>query len=263
MNIFTNKKSNILFMILGGFFVCNAVVAELIGAKIFSFEKTFGLKPLDISIFGQAHLSLNLTTGTLMWPFIFVITDIINEYYGKKGVRFLSYLTVALIAYTFCMIFAAMNLAPADVWLAINNNIQPNINVAFQQIFGQGMNVIIGSITAFLISQWVDMTIFHYLRHRLREKNLGKRALISTIFSQLIDSFLVSFIAFYLLGNWSLALLLAILVVSYPFKCLVAIVMTPVLYFVHYAIEKYLGEELATQLKAAAKSSNGAIENLS
>ena len=247
------EKSNTLFMMLGGFFVCNAVVAELIGSKIFTLEQSLGLQPLDISIFGQTHLSLNLTTGNLMWPFIFVMTDIINEYYGKKGVRFLTYLTSGLIAYTFFMIYAAMNVVPANVWLTLNANIQPNINVAFRQIFGQGMNIIVGSITAFLISQWVDMTIFHYLRKRLGEKNLGKRALVSTIFSQLIDSFLVSFIAFYLLGNWSLGLLFAILTVSYPFKCLIAIVTTPILYVVHYGIEKYLGQELATQLKLAAK----------
>ena len=251
-----NGKSNRLFMILGGFFVCNAVVAELIGTKIFTLEKTLGFAPFDFSIFGQTHLSLNLTTGNLMWPFVFVMTDIINEYYGKKGVRFLSYLTVALIAYTFFMIYAAMSVVPADVWLAINANIQPNINVAFLQIFGQGLNVIVGSITAFLISQWADMMIFHHLRNGIGEKNLGKRALISTIFSQFIDSFLVSFIAFYMLGNWSLSLFFAILIVSYPFKCVIAVVMTPILYFVHYGIEKYLGEELATELKSAAKIGN-------
>ena len=144
-----DSKANILFMFLGGFFICNAVVAELIGTKIFSLEKTLGLTELDMSVFGQTHLSLNLTTGNLMWPFVFVMTDIINEYYGKKGVRFLSYLTSGLIAYTFFMIYAAMNVVPANVWLTLNANIQPNINVAFQQIFGQCMNVIVGSITAF------------------------------------------------------------------------------------------------------------------
>ena len=249
-----DSKANILFMFLGGFFICNAVVAELIGTKIFTLEKTLGLTELDMSVFGQTHLSLNLTTGNLMWPFVFVMTDIINEHYGKKGVRFLSYLTSGLIAYTFFMIYAAMNVVPANVWLTLNANIQPNINVAFQQIFGQGMNVIVGSITAFLISQWADMMIFHYLRNGMGEKNLGKRALISTIFSQFIDSFLVSFIAFYLLGNWSLNLFFAILIVSYPFKCLIAVIMTPVLYAVHYGIEKYLGEALATELKHTAKS---------
>ena len=100
------------------------------------------------------------------------------------------------------------------------------------------------------------MMIFHYLRNGMGEKNLGKRALISTIFSQFIDSFLVSFIAFYMLGNWSLSLFFAILIVSYPFKCVIAVVMTPILYFVHYGIEKYLGEELATELKSAAKIGN-------
>ncbi|MEL6133183.1 MAG: VUT family protein, partial [Bacteroidota bacterium] len=92
------KKENILFIILGGFFVTNALIAEIIGTKLFSVEKIFGLEPANLTLFGQEGNSFNMTAGVLLWPVVFVMTDIINEYYGKKGVQILSYLTAALIS---------------------------------------------------------------------------------------------------------------------------------------------------------------------
>ncbi|MBI3139580.1 MAG: VUT family protein, partial [Sphingobacteriales bacterium] len=74
-----------LFIILAGIFIANALIAEIIGVKIFSLEKTLGFQPLRIRLFGN-DLSVNLTAGVLLWPVVFIMTDIINEYYGMKGV---------------------------------------------------------------------------------------------------------------------------------------------------------------------------------
>ncbi|OYW19180.1 MAG: hypothetical protein B7Z54_04435, partial [Sphingobacteriales bacterium 12-47-4] len=93
-----------LFLVLGAVFVANALIAEVIGVKIFSLEATLGWKPADWNILGNTF-SFNLTAGVLLWPVVFIMTDLINEYYGMKGVRFLSYLTVALIAYAFLIFF--------------------------------------------------------------------------------------------------------------------------------------------------------------
>ena len=87
-----------LFLVLSGFFIANALLAEFIGVKIFSLESTFGFKPAEIKLFGNVY-SFNLTCGVLLWPVVFVMTDIINEYYGRKGVKFLSWLTIGLIAF--------------------------------------------------------------------------------------------------------------------------------------------------------------------
>jgi uncharacterized PurR-regulated membrane protein YhhQ (DUF165 family) len=76
------NKANRLFLILGGFFIANALIAEIIGVKIFSLEQTFGFAPLSIVIFGN-ELSFNLTAGVLLWPVVFIMTDLINEYYGR------------------------------------------------------------------------------------------------------------------------------------------------------------------------------------
>ena len=88
-NIIKDKSTRV-FIILGGFFIANALIAEIIGVKIFSLEKTFGMPPLNLNLFGN-ELSVNLTAGVLLWPVVFIMTDIINEYYGPKGVRFLSF----------------------------------------------------------------------------------------------------------------------------------------------------------------------------
>lgn len=245
-------KSQTLFFVLGGFFIANALIAELIGGKLFSVEETLGFEPLDLQVLGQEHLSLTMSAGSILWPFVFVFTDVINEYFGQRGVRFLSFLTAGLIGYAFVMIYGAMRLHPSAVWFSLNPDIQPDINYAFQKVFGQGLSIIIGSITAFLVSQLLDVWIFRRLRALTGAKYIGLRALGSTVVSQLIDSFLVSFIAFYLLGNWTMELIFALLIVSYPYKFVVAVLMTPLLYLIHGLIERYLGADLAEEMKRQA-----------
>src|SRR6476620_1852837 len=107
-----------LFLGITAFFCCNALIAESIGTKIFSLEKLFGFHPVNFNLFGQSGLSFNLTCGVLLWPLEFVITDIVNEYYGPKAVRRISLTAVALISYAFIMYFAALSIAPADFWLS-------------------------------------------------------------------------------------------------------------------------------------------------
>lgn len=94
------SKRQKLFLVLGGFFIINAIVAEFIGVKIFSLEATLGLEQFNIPLFGSLF-SFNLTAGVLLWPVVFIMTDIINEHFGVKGVKFLSWLTAVLIVYAF------------------------------------------------------------------------------------------------------------------------------------------------------------------
>jgi len=76
-----HNKSTRLFIILAGFFITNALIAEVIGVKIFSLEDTLGIERANIKLFGGTF-SFHLTAGVLLWPVVFVMTDIINEYYG-------------------------------------------------------------------------------------------------------------------------------------------------------------------------------------
>src|SRR6476620_6940483 len=116
-NILKDKPTK-LFLGMTAFFCCNALIAESIGTKIFSLEKLFGIHPSNFSLFGQSGLAFNLTCGVLLWPLEFVMTDIVNEYYGPKAVRRISLTAVALISYAFIMYFAALSIAPADFWLS-------------------------------------------------------------------------------------------------------------------------------------------------
>ncbi len=85
------NRKDIVFLVLAGFFITNAIVAELIGGKLVQF---FGLFTQSI--------------GIILWPVIFLLTDLINEYYGKDGVRKLTYITFGLIK----IAFAANSLTP-------------------------------------------------------------------------------------------------------------------------------------------------------
>jgi hypothetical protein len=247
------NKSNRLFIFLGTFFIANAIIAEFIGVKIFSLEKTLGINPFDISLFGIEHLSFNLTAGVLLWPFVFVMTDIINEYYGVKGVRMLSFIAAGLITYAFAMFYFGIKIAPADFWVATKQQQGiPDMNNAFAVVFGQGLWIIVGSLVAFLVGQIIDVTVFHKLKKLTGEKSIWVRATGSTLISQFIDSFVVLIIAFYIGAGWKLELVLAIGIMNYIYKFAMAILMTPVIYLVHELIEKYLGEKVATDLKNKA-----------
>jgi hypothetical protein len=246
-------KSTKLFIILGGFFIANAIIAEFIGVKIFAFEGTLGLEPFNWNLFGQVG-SLNFTAGVLLWPVVFIMTDVINEYFGKRGVRMLSYLAVGLISYAFLMVYAAIALAPASWWIGANSeNGVPDMQVAFANVFGQGMWIIVGSLVAFLIGQLVDVLVFHRIKKMTGDKYIWLRATGSTLISQFIDSFVVLYIAF-VIGpqHWEIGLFLAVGTVNYVYKFVMAIILTPGIYGAHFMIDKYLGKERAEALKREA-----------
>ncbi|MFN3666165.1 MAG: queuosine precursor transporter [Sediminibacterium sp.] len=246
-------KPTKLFISIAAFFVANALIAECIGGKIFSLEKIFGWNPANMTLFGETGLSFNLTCGVLLWPLEFVITDIVNEYYGPKAVKRISYTAVVLITYAFIMFYAAMKIPPADFWIGSKTaEGVPNMQDAFGGIFGQGMWIILGSLTAFLVSQIVDVTVFHQIKKRTGQKWVWLRATGSTVVSQLVDSFIVLFIAFKIGNGWSWKLVLAICVVNYLYKFTMAIILTPVIYAAEKRIDHYLGAETAKKMKDAA-----------
>ncbi len=252
------SRPTTLFILLGGFFLANAMLAEFIGIKIFSLEKTFGFAPLSFSLFGVHDLGFNLTAGVLLWPVVFIMTDIINEYYGRRGVQFLSWMAVGLIVYAFIMAFFAMHAPPNDWWQSVSGmrddpaQSLPDMDLAFRRIFGQGLWIIAGSLIAFLLGQLIDVIVFHKIRKLTGEKKIWLRATGSTLVSQFIDSFVVLVIAFHIGADWDLVRVIAIGLVNYAYKFTMAILLTPVIYLVHDAIEKYLGHEESARLKAEA-----------
>jgi uncharacterized integral membrane protein (TIGR00697 family) len=236
-------KRQRLFIILGGFFIINAIVAEFIGVKIFSLEATLGWQQFKIPLFGSVF-SFDLTAGVLLWPVVFVMTDIINEHFGVKGVKFLSWLAAVLICYAFFMVFMAIMLVPAAWWPGTQSaQGVPDMQAAFKSIFGQGLWIIIGSLISFLVGQILDAIIFQKVKQTFNNKMLWLRATISTLVSQFIDSYLVLFIAFYIGNNWPIQRVLSIGTGNYIYKFIIALLMIPVLYLVHMLINKFLKGE--------------------
>ncbi len=247
------SRSTRLFLGLAAFFVANAIIAEFVGVKIFALETTLGLPPFGWNLFGQQG-SLSFTAGVLLWPIVFVMTDVINEYFGRRGVRFISLLTVALICYAFLFAYIAIRLSPAPWWVTVNSpRGVPDMQAAFATVFGQGLWTIGGSVVAFLVGQLIDVGIFHRIRRVTGERWIWLRATGSTVVSQLVDSFVVLYIAF-VLGpqQWPVALFLAVGTVNYGYKLAAAILLTPLIYLMRRWIDGYLGPEESARLKAEA-----------
>jgi uncharacterized integral membrane protein (TIGR00697 family) len=214
------SKKNIVFIILAGIFITNAVVAELIGGKL-------------IQIAG-----FTLSIGILPWPIVFITTDLINEYFGKSGVRKLTFLTAGLISYAFIILLVGMQV-PASSFSPVNDS-------SFNLVFGQGMWIIIGSLIAFIVSQLLDVAIFHKFKKHTGDNHIWLRATGSTAISQLIDTFIVGGIAFYLPGKVNFEQYLNMSSSGYLAKLIIAIGLTPLIYLGHRLIRNYLKEEKGT-----------------
>ncbi|GAB4450027.1 MAG: queuosine precursor transporter [Bacteroidia bacterium] len=211
---FKNKK-DLVFLVLAGFFITNAVTAELIGGKLVNF---FG-------IFTQS-------IGIILWPVVFLLTDLINEHFGKDGVRKLTFITVGLIIYVYVLLSIAIKI-PAVPFSPVNDS-------NFQTVFGQSQWIIIGSITAFVLSQLVDVYTFWLIRKATGKYMIWLRATGSTIISQLIDTFVVQFIAFVIPGYWTLSDFVVNAMYGYAFKLIVAVALIPLIYLGHILIEKII-----------------------
>ena len=214
--MFQSKKDTV-YVVLAGIFITNAVVAELIGGKL-------------IDVFG-----IPMSIGILPWPVVFITTDLINEYFGQKGVRRLSYITACLIAYCFFILFFAIRI-PA------HPDIPGVTNEQFNAVFGQSQWIIVGSITAFLVSQLIDVTLFHFVKSKTGGRMLWLRSTGSTVISQFFDSFIVLGIAFYMTGKMNTAQYIQSGLAGYFVKLSIAILLTPAIYLAHSIIDKYIHE---------------------
>lgn len=212
-----NNRKDLVYLILAGMFVCNAILGEILGGKLIEA--------------GGYIMSL----GVIPWPVVFLTTDLINEYYGKSGVRRLTLVTVGLILYAFVIIFIAMGIPASSV--------SPVKDDAFNAVLGQSQWIIAGSVTAFAVSQIVDVAVFWLFRDATGGKKLWLRATGSTAVSQLIDTFIVLGIGFWIPGKIETKDFLNLAFTNYTYKFGIAVALTPLIYAAHHAIDKYLGTQ--------------------
>lgn len=211
-----HDKKTKLYIWLTATFITFLLMAEVTGSKLISF------------------LDFTLTMGVIPFPVTFLITDVLNEFYGKKAVKHTTLLGMVMILFAYAIIVIDLKIpATGD---------SPVDDLSFQTVFANSGLVIIGSIIAYLVGQLIDIQVFHYLRMKTKEKHIWLRATGSTIISQLIDSFVVIFIAFG--STLPLERLISISSTNFTYKLGIAILLTPMVYLSHSVIAGYLGPEL-------------------
>lgn len=227
-----------LYVVCAAIFITALVVAEATASKLFTVIEL----PFTLSILGQEFNEVVMTAGVIAFPVTFIITDLLNEYYGKPGIRFVTWIGMAMIIFEFGLIQVAMKVPTASI--------SPVPGEAFDTVFGASGRIIVGSLVAYALGQLADISLFHWLRKLTEGRHLWLRATGSTFGSQFIDTFVVLFVAFY--GPLSLQTILAVTLFNYLYKFIVAIVITPVIYLAHWIMDRYLGHETAEALARRA-----------
>lgn len=161
------EKTNILL----GVFVGSLIAANLIGLKIASF-----------GIF-------EASVGILLFPILFLVTDIIEEVHGKKKTQ-----EFVIIAFITLMIVLAILVIAVLLPTASRSFVD---HETYSSIFGTTIRIFIASITAFLIAQFHDIWAFNFWKQKTKGKHLWLRNNLSTIVSTFIDTTLFMFIAFF------------------------------------------------------------------
>lgn len=229
-----------VYVVCAAVFLTALVIAEATAGKFFV---AFDL-PAPVTILGVAFPSVVMTAGVIAFPVTFVVTDVMNEYFGKDGIRFVTYVGLAMVVFAFGLLQIALAVPTAPN--------SPVPDAAFDAVFGTTSRVIVASLIAYLIGQLVDITLFHRLRRLTGGRHLWLRATGSTLGSQFLDTFIVLAVAF--AGQLALGEIVAITLFNYGYKVVIAVAITPLVYLAHALIDRYLGHELAERLEEQAEA---------
>ena len=202
-------------MFLTALFVAALVVGDFVGGKFFSFA------------------GYTFSAGIIPFPLTFVLTDVVNEFYGKEGARRLTY--AGLVAALF--VWAIINLALLLPTVADS----PIPDAVFRSAFGTSARLYVASLTAYLIGQLLDISIFQILRRLTGHRMIWLRSTGSTVLSQAIDSLSVSFV--FLVGTRPMHFILANAADNYVGKLIMAILLTPLVYLGHSLLHRHFGPE--------------------
>jgi uncharacterized integral membrane protein (TIGR00697 family) len=228
-----DARLNLFITLVATFMVC-LVVGDLIGGKLTSFH-----------LFGREWV---WSVGQLAFPVTFILTDILNEFYGRKVVRRVTFLAFAMVGLSFLIIYAA---GAMPWWPVATQPDWPGVTPAqFKSVFTQATNIQLASMAAFLIANLVDIQVFFLFKKITRNKMLWLRATGSTAVSQLIDTFVISALVWG--SKLSFGEYLTVVFTSYFIKVSIAILVTPLIYGLHELIEKTYGIEPAPPEIASA-----------
>ncbi|MGE6760216.1 queuosine precursor transporter [Corallococcus interemptor] len=212
-----------LFLVLAGLFITSLVVGDIIGVKLF-----------------EVHLGpvvAVMSVGMLPFPVTFLLTDILNEFYGKKVARFVTWVGFFMAIFTFVVV-ALAGLIP---WAPMTEakDYTGTVAASFNNVFGGSQRILVASMIAYLVAQFLDISVFNLLKRVTNNRMLWLRATGSTVVSQLIDTMVVQFVAW--TGVLPREVIFRIIFTSYAVKLLVAIGLTPLVYLGHALVERKLG----------------------
>lgn len=215
-------RSHKIFVWLTAIFVVSLVIANLTGAMLFSFNL-----PIELPIIGSAAL---LSAGIIPFPITFILTDLLNEYYGAKGARFVTFVGLGMSVLVFVLLWIGE-------WLPVAQNtvIQKSHFLSFSHNYA---SMFVASLTAYLIGQLLDIWVFGVFKRITHSRFIWLRATGSTVISQVFDSLIVTSIAFY--GNLPVEVILKIAASNYVWKFVIAVGITPILYAGHFLLKKLL-----------------------
>jgi uncharacterized integral membrane protein (TIGR00697 family) len=208
-----------LLLSLAGLFVTSLVVGDLIGVKLFVVGGT------------------TFSAGFIPFPITFLLTDLLNEFYGKKVARAVTWVGFSMAVFTLIILTIAVSLPPSPIteaadWTGVR---QPD----FEKVFGGSRRILVASMVAYLFAQFTDIWVFNRLKAVTHGRLLWLRATGSTVFSQLIDTVVIQTLA------WQDALdvrvLVGLIVSSYLGKLVIAVGLTPLVYLGHGVVTRWLG----------------------
>ncbi|HXJ20290.1 MAG TPA: queuosine precursor transporter [Polyangia bacterium] len=199
------------FVYLTAIFVAALIVSDLIGGKYFR------VGGLDFSV------------GMIPFPLTFLLTDIVNEFYGTEGARRITYVGLGVAVFVFIVINLAIVLPTSPE--------SPMAGDQFKNVFGWSTRLYVASLTAYLIGQLLDIAIFFFLRRITGHRFLWLRSTGSTVVSQAVDSLVVSFV--FLSGSKSVGFILRTARNGYLVKLVLAVGLTPLIYLGHGILRRH------------------------
>ena len=223
----TMVPSQKLYVYLCAVFVACLLLGDIVGGKTASTP----LGPVSV--------------GMIPFPVTFLITDVINDFYGRKGAKFVTILGFWMAVLAWCILQISTRLhADASTYFAQNE---------FGKIFGGSAQLFVASMVSYLLGQFLDIEVFQFWKALTKSRHLWLRATGSTVLSQFVDTFTINTIFW----NWTAAKdplsflgkmeawgryrwIFLKIVREYGVKVVVALLLTPLVYALHAFIVRFM-----------------------
>lgn len=234
------QRKQALYVWMAGIFLTSLIIANLTGSMLFSFQLSWG----------DATIPVLLSAGIIPFPITFLLTDLLNEFYGKQGARFVTFLGfgMSILVYVFLRIGEFLPVDP----------ISQLTQEQYLHISGLYTSMFVASLAAYLIGQLLDIQIFHAFKQITQHRLIWLRATGSTVISQLFDSIIVAYLAFTtfqfpfgILFEHPPETIFQLAIGNYVWKFLIAIAITPLLYLDHALVRHTLG---STDVRGSVES---------